>query len=335
MRNRSAHELLAQLRATPRVKLGSWPTPVTEVSPRGGPSILVKRDDLSGWGRGGAKARKIEHLIGYMLARGYTDLVTVAGNVTNLAFDLIPALDRAQIGAHLHIIDDPPVTAEQRASIFAGLGERVTLLGRNRSESFRRTWARWFELRRAGRRPFWVLPGVSHPAGIVGNACGYLELMDQLRDAGRPLPRAVFVTAATGTTVAGFLLAERLRRQIGERRVRIVGVQIYPGRISASTRWLTRWAALAGGDFPLRLPLEIASDALGGGFGRFQPELAELCERVQSETGLVIDPIFGGKTWLSMQRELLRGKACDGEVLYWHCGFTPEWRTLGKMVAAS
>ena len=43
------------LQAAPRVDLGQWPTPV-EYLERG---IWVKRDDLSGLGRGGAKARKI------------------------------------------------------------------------------------------------------------------------------------------------------------------------------------------------------------------------------------------------------------------------------------
>ncbi|HET9929560.1 MAG TPA: pyridoxal-phosphate dependent enzyme [Polyangiaceae bacterium] len=327
---------LARLGAYPRYSLCAWPTPVERHELRNGPAIWVKRDDLSGWGRGGAKARKVEHLLGHLLAHGYTDLVTVAGNVTNLAFDLLPALDRAGIAGHLHIIDDPPVTAAERAQIFSGIAERVTLLGPSRREAFRRTWQRWFELRRQGRKPLWVMPGVSHPAGILGNAAGYLELVEQLELAGHALPTTVFITAATGTTVAGFLMAERLRRQRGGRPIRIVGVQIYEGRTRAATRWLMRWASLSTGQrLPFAPPVEIASDALSGGFGRFTPELAELCERVQSETGLLIDPIFGGKTWASMERESARRKPRDGEFLYWHCGYTPEWRTLGKMVNAT
>ena len=206
----------------------------------------------------------------------------------------------------------------------------------SRSHAFRRTWLRWFELRKSGRKPFWVMPGVSHPAGILGNAAGYLELMEQFRDARRTPPRAVFVTAATGTTVAGFLLAEQLRREQGEPPIRIVGVQIYPGRTRTSTRWLARWAALGiQQGWSIEPPVEVASDALSGGFGRFTSRIAELCERVREETGLMIDPIFGGKTWFSMEREVLRTKPRDGEFLYWHCGYTPEWRTLGNMVRAT
>ena len=324
---------LAALRAWPRVSLGQWPTPLVEVQARAGPKILVKRDDLSGWGRGGAKARKIEHLIGHMLARGYTDLVTVAGNVTNLAFDLLPALDQVGIGAHLHIIDDPATSAEHRREIFGALAERLTLLGPSRSEAFRRTRARWLSLKRRGRRPFWVMPGVSHPAGVIGNACGYLELVDQLEAAGREPPRAIFVTAATGTTLAGFVLAERLLRLSGRRATRIVGAQIYPGKIQASTRWLSRWAGLAltrrlaGG-----LPVVTSDAALAGGFGRFDSRLVELCERVREEAGICIDPIFGGKTWSVMEGELRSKRPKDAEFLYWHCGFTPEWQSLGTRV---
>ncbi|HEY6080500.1 MAG TPA: pyridoxal-phosphate dependent enzyme [Polyangiaceae bacterium] len=322
---------LVALRSAPRSPLGKWPTPLLEVEARGLPSILIKRDDLSGWGRGGAKARKIEHLIGHMLARGYTDLVTVAGNVTNLAFDLLPALDHVGIGVHLHIIDDPPTLPAHRAQIFGALAQRLTLLGPTRSEAFRRTWARWLQLRREGRRPLWVLPGVSHPSGVIGNACGYLELVEQLEQLGREPPRTIFVTAATGTTLAGFVLAEALLRSTGRRPTRIVGAQIYPGRIAASTRLLSRWAALSmARRLPRRLPLEVSSAALAGGFGRFDSKLVELCARVGSDTGIEVDPIFGGKTWSVMEDAIRLERPKDGEFLYWHCGFTPEWQTLGK-----
>jgi len=322
---------LSALRSAPRVSLATWPSPLVQVQSALGPRLWVKRDDLSGWGRGGAKARKLEHLLGHMQAHGYTDLVTVAGNVTNLAFDLLPALDRLGIGAHLHIIDDPPTAAAERARIFSGVFDRLTLLGPTRAESFQRTWTRWLALRKQGRRPLWVLPGVSHPSGVIGNACGYLELFEQLSSQNCPPPRAIFVTAATGTTLAGFALAERLLRLAGKQPTRVVGAQIYPGRIHSAARWLSRWAALSSARrLPHGLDVQVSSAALGGGFGRFDSQLVELCDRVQIDAGIELDPIFGGKTWSVMEDALTRERPKDGEFLYWHCGFTPEWKTLGK-----
>jgi len=323
------------LREQRRAPLGIFPTPVEQFSLEGGPAIWVKRDDLSGWGRGGAKARKIEFLLGYMHARGYTDLVTVAGNVTNLAFDLLPALERERIGAHLHIIDDPVVPHEARHAIFAGLEGRVTLLGKSRTEAFIATWTVWARLRAQGRKPFWVLPGVSHPAGILGNAFGFIEMAEDLVARGQPLPETVFVTAATGTTVAGFLLAERALRDAGFPPIRVVGVQVYPGRTSASIRVLSYWVARhSGGKLGHDFPIEVDSSALAGGFGRYGADLADTCERVRSETGLFIDPIFGGKTWAAMEDHLRLVRPRDLGVLYWHCGYTPEWRVLGQQVSA-
>lgn len=324
---------LVWLRDLRREPLGTFPTPLEVVSPRGLPSIWVKRDDLSGWGRGGAKARKISFVIGHMLARGYTDLVTVAGNVTNLAFDLIPALERAGLGAHLHIIDDPKARPQDRERIFRGLEGKVRLLGASRAESFVATWACWGRLRARGRRPFWVLPGGSHPAGILGNAWGFIEMVEQISAAGKPLPHTVFVTAATGTTVAGFLLAERALRASGYPPIRVIGAQIYPGRLRSSIRWLSRWSALTSrGTLSSEFEIQVEDSALCGGFGRFTPELSALSQRVQVEHGLSIDPIFGGKTWAVMERHLARERPADLGVLYWHCGYTPEWRVLGQMV---
>jgi len=333
---RSPQEALARLSGLPTMALGKWPTPIDRVALPGLSPILVKRDDLSEWGRGGAKARKIRYLIGHMQRRGYTDLVTVAGNITNLAFDLLPALDRAGLGAHLHIIDDPPAESEDRGRIFAGVTDRVTLLGPSRWEAFRVTIRCWQKLRARGRRPLWLLPGISHPSGILANACGFVEMVDQLVAQGRRVPSTVFVTAATGTTLAGFVLAERLLRSLGHRPVRVIGVQVYSGPVVSNTRWLGRWAAqFAGQNVPLRLPVEIASGALCGGFGRFTPALAASCERVGEQTGLSLDPIFGGKTWSVMERHLLQTEPPEEDVLYWHCGFTPEWRRLGRMIERS
>jgi D-cysteine desulfhydrase len=66
------------------VTLGTWPTPLEPATDAVPAALWVKRDDLSGWGRGGAKARKLEYLLGHLRAHGYTDVVALTGNVTNL-----------------------------------------------------------------------------------------------------------------------------------------------------------------------------------------------------------------------------------------------------------
>lgn len=335
---------MERLRSRPRFPLAAWPTPIHRLE-RPGPvpePLWVKRDDLSGFGRGGAKARKIEHLLGHLLSRGFDELVTAAGNVTNLAFDLLPALERCGIRPTLLIADDPPSHAAIREQIFREIRGCVRLVGSRRSEVARAAVGAWLRGRAAGRRPFLLLPGASHPAAVVGNACGFLEMAAQLEETRDPLPRAVFVTVATGTTLAGFLLGEAALRAAGGPPVRIVGVQVYPGSVRKWTLALLRWTERFLG-LELSVPvgrIEIVTSVLHGGFGRFPDHIAETCGRVRETVGLRIDPIFGGKTW-SIMEDWIRGGGVGeavhpslrrggerGPVLYWHCGYTPEWRRL-------
>ena len=73
-----------------------------------------------------------------------------------------------------------------------------------------------------------------------------------------------------------------------------------------------------------RSRIEIRASALHGGFGSYPESLVELCERVANDVGIHVDPIFGGKTWSVLEAELDSSK----RALFWHCGYTPEWRLL-------
>ena len=329
----SVNAPLDSLRRQPRVVLGRWPTPIDECTLGDGRAVLVKRDDLCGWGRGGAKARKIEHLIGHLAERRRDVLITAAGNITNLAFDLLPALARHGIEPRLLLVDEPAAPPHVRAELFAGLGEGAVLVSRRWAPALARAAGLAVAARLRGKRPFLLLPGASHPAAVIGNACGFLEMAEQRFLARQPLPREVFVTAATGTTVAGFLLAEHALRAAGCPPIRVVGVQVYPGALRARTlallRWTERFLELRGG-WTDRVPagrIDLRAGWLHGGFGRYPAELGRLCEDLHQRTGLAVDPIFGGKTWAAMESSAFEA---GGPTLYWHCGYTPEWRELSQ-----
>jgi len=63
-----------QIGKYPRVRISTIPTPLEEL-PRfsaavGGPRILMKRDDLTGLGMGGNKARQLEFIMGEAVGQG-------------------------------------------------------------------------------------------------------------------------------------------------------------------------------------------------------------------------------------------------------------------------
>jgi len=80
----------ARLAALPTLDLGIWPTPVQELAGLraalgGGPRLLVKRDDLLGFGFGGNKVRKLALVAARALEEGADTLVTTGGVQSNHA----------------------------------------------------------------------------------------------------------------------------------------------------------------------------------------------------------------------------------------------------------
>jgi D-cysteine desulfhydrase len=323
---------LGRLLRAPRFALGKWPTPLEPLQCDSG-ALWVKRDDLSGFGRGGVKTRKIEHMIAYLAAHGYQELITVVANITNLAHDLGPALARAGIRPAVLAVDEPSLPRDQRANFFREAGAPVTLLGKSQllaAASLARTAGR-SSLR---RRTFIALPSLSHPAAVAGAACGFIEMAQQFREMG-DYPGTVFITVASGATYAGFLLAESALREAGLPLIRIIGVQVHQHHARPWIAGLTRWSQWKLGLTwaPVGRRIELNDGALEGGFGRFSEGTVALCRRVQERFDLRIDPIFGGKTWSVMERWLAENRP-RGPVVYWHCGYTPDWESLGCPCAA-
>jgi 1-aminocyclopropane-1-carboxylate deaminase/D-cysteine desulfhydrase-like pyridoxal-dependent ACC family enzyme len=197
---------------------------------------------------------------------------------------------------------------------YAGAGVRVLLEGAR--------------ARLRGTRTMIVPPSPAHPAAVAGAALGYVEAMQQLAEADERLPRAVYVAAAAGSTVAGFALGEALMRAAGAPAVRIVGVQVSRPPISLWLPSLVRWTARFWrlGALGSLGTLSVLRDPRHVDYGHFDAEHEVTCRRVGEQFGLAIDPIYGGKSWMALESAERTPAAADRPVLFWHCGFTPGWQ---------
>jgi L-cysteate sulfo-lyase len=88
----------------PRVNLAEWPTPLQkakQLSELLGIRLLVKRDDLSGLGAGGNKARKLEFHLGQAIAEKSTHIITTGAAQSNHAHLTAAAARKLGLQAHL------------------------------------------------------------------------------------------------------------------------------------------------------------------------------------------------------------------------------------------
>jgi 1-aminocyclopropane-1-carboxylate deaminase/D-cysteine desulfhydrase-like pyridoxal-dependent ACC family enzyme len=322
---------IERLLATPRLSLGQWPTPIESRTHRSLGRVLVKRDDMAGFGddrRSGVKARKLEAFLAYLQARNVEMLIMPLGNITNLGGDLAQVARGIGLDLHFLIANDPPLPPEMRIRLFKGLERETRLFGTSSVGITMQLCLAWARARLSGRKAFAVLPSPGHPSAVLGMACGYLEMARQIRETGGAMPRAVYIAAAAGSSVAGLALAEALMRLEGSPPVRIVAVQVtpYPLRIILPVllRWTRHFLRLRPLDFST---LSVVADPRNTGYGRFDSKHISVCERLEYELGLLVDPIYGAKTWSTMEELEAHTSETQRPPMFWHCGYTPYWRT--------
>lgn len=114
----------------PRVPLGTFPTPLTRArrleAALGAERLLVKRDDLTGFGAAGNKTRPLEFLVGEALRRGAEVLVTGGGPGSNFCPAAALAARAAGLQCELVVWGDP---ASANLALATAAGARLRPTG--------------------------------------------------------------------------------------------------------------------------------------------------------------------------------------------------------------
>ncbi len=215
----------------PRVRLGSFPTPVEAVTLPDGATLWIKRDDLSGSPLGGNKVRGLEFLLAGV-GRGDT-VVTLGASGSTHALATVTYARALGARAVVHRWpqeDNPDSTRVARAL------EQAASEIHDAGGPLRAIAASWLAtLRRRTRR---VPPGGTSPLGILGHVNAALELGEQIAAGRLPTPEQVVVPLGSGGTAAGLSLGFA----IAGIRTRIVAVAVAP-RVVANKGRVLRLAA--------------------------------------------------------------------------------------------
>lgn len=196
------------LTGRPRLRLATLPT-VLEPGPAlpGGGRLWVKRDDLTGLGIGGNKARKLEFLCAEAVESGANALVTVGAGQSNHC--RMTAAAGAVLGIETHVVlaghrpdrlQGNQLLTERFGAYqhFTGAGPAewgVLEIERERLTD---------ELKSQGLRPFSMPIGGSTAVGALGYIAGFAELMTDIEARGLDAAAIVF-TSSSGGTHAGLV----------------------------------------------------------------------------------------------------------------------------------
>lgn len=206
----SRERLVSALARCPKAPLALLPTPL-ERGPDlpGGAHLYVKRDDLTGLGMGGNKARKLEYLCGDALARESDVLITVGAAQSNHA--RITAAAGAALGIETHVVlGGPPVEAGGNQLLTRLFGAELHYPGTDDWDELEEAMDELAsDLARQGRHPYRMPIGGSTAVGACGFAAAWLELLGDCERFDLDVS-AIVHASSSGGTHAGLLAGRRV-----------------------------------------------------------------------------------------------------------------------------
>jgi 1-aminocyclopropane-1-carboxylate deaminase/D-cysteine desulfhydrase-like pyridoxal-dependent ACC family enzyme len=320
-------EIRERVARLPRIPFAFVPTPL-EACPRltaalGGPRILIKRDDLTGFAFGGNKVRALEFRMADVQARGCDAFVLVNIGQSNHA--RLHSAACVRLGLHMTIVKPSPADEEVTGNLLLDriLGvDIVEAHGRDPEAVLDETLAR---LRAEGYRPYAsTREPFSSIAGTVAYVEASIELLEQLRAAGIGPEDKVHLFLVGGTSSAGLALGGKL---LGAGwRVHAVSVG---GNADAVTRMqldrASRTAELL--DLPVGLEpsdFDVHDQYVGERYGATPPTTLAAIKLAARTDAIFMDPVYTGKAFSGLVGEVQAGKVGAGEVaVFVHTGGLP------------
>lgn len=337
-------QLTARLAALPRARLAAVPTPIEDAvrlrEALGGrsrcPRILVKRDDLTGLGLGGNKARKLDFLLGDAMAAGATSLITTGATQSNHARMTAAAARRCGLTADLVLTVVGEVPEADGNLLLDGLfGARVhfvpsvdPMLAVGNDEAIVLRIAD--ERRSGGGRPYVIPVGGSSAVGALGYVAGTLELATQLALLGVEPARLYFASGSRGTQ-AGLTLGAHLLACT----YALYGVAVSAGepeKIERARRVAGEAAALLGADGSVRGARYFTDQGfIGSGYGVPTPEGTEALLLAARSEALVLDLTYTAKAMAALVAHVRSGELTpDDTVVFLHTGGSPATLTAAS-----
>jgi 1-aminocyclopropane-1-carboxylate deaminase/D-cysteine desulfhydrase-like pyridoxal-dependent ACC family enzyme len=305
--------------------------------------LWVKRDDLTGLGMGGNKARKLEFLCGAAVAEGAGTLVTVGAAQSNHCRMTAAAGALLGLDVHLVLAGDRPDTPSGNQLLSMLFGAHLHYTGAAEShwgELEVASEALTDELRAGGAAPYRIPIGGSTDIGAMGYAAGFIELMEQCRRQSLH-PVAIVHASSSGGTHAGLVAGRAVWRELGHDVPEVLAIGVAKG-VNAGMPDIVELASdvaeLIGYRRSLVKDADVNIDTNWIGDDYAVPTEAgdEAIRWAARHGGLVLDRVYTGKGFAGLLGNASSGRWPTGsDVVFVHTGGAPSVFAAGGVPALS
>ncbi|MGI2170410.1 1-aminocyclopropane-1-carboxylate deaminase/D-cysteine desulfhydrase [Shewanella sp. MF05960] len=333
MDNLALNDLVERLKTVPRFPLLQLPTPLQPLNNfgrlLGGPTLWMKRDDLSGLEGGGNKSRKLEFLTGDALKNGHDMLVTVGAIQSNHTRQTAAAAAKAGMKCallHCAWTKDAGPNYRHVGNILLShmMGAELYVDETPRPIEDQGPLAAFMDhLRRQGHNPYLIPGGGSeHRYGSMGYINCAVELATQMQQTGVTFDYLVHTTGSSSTQaglVAGFKALGITTRIIGVADDGETAIKSRRVRELANEALITLGLPATVEDADVEV---IASN--DGDYGYADEAIKDGIRLMATHEGLIADPVYEGRAIRGLL-DLSAAKRFepDANILLMHLGGSP------------
>ena len=309
----------------PKCSLANLPTRIESmlvISKQLGVSVYLKRDDQTGSEYCGNKVRKLEYAVAEAIRQGCDTLITCGGIQSNHC--RATAAVAAKLGLKsillLRTEEEPPVCGNYFLDLL--FGAEVRFCTRDQYRLLRDDLMQniSIELAKEGKKGYIIPEGASNGIGCFGYFDCMEEIVNQENELGITFD-TVAVAEGSGGTHAGLHIANQLLC-LGKRVVSFCvcdDKEYFTQRVSAICASCLSYMGVS---LPLdSKDIEVIDHYVGRGYALSTPEELRFIARIAKENGVVFDPVYTGKAFLGLCREIEHGTfAHSKNILFIHTG---------------
>lgn len=310
-----------RLKSFPKLSLSILPTPCHRLdflSEKYGVDIYCKRDDMTGFGFGGNKSRKLEFLIGEAREHDCDTLVTSGGIQSNFCRLTAAAGAANEMSVHLILGGGRPAEATGNVFLDKMLGAQIHYVVST-------DWNDWeakskkiaSDLADKGRKVFRIPIGGSVPVGVAGYTAAFLEIMkDQIR-LNTSFDQIIHASGSGGTQ-AGLVAGKELTGWPGK----ISGISVAMDKETLEKRVFElalKTASLLGGRVN-RKSVQVDDGFIGDGYAIRTTGSEKAIELFARREGIFLDHVYTGKAANALLDWLEKGALSGQSILFIHTG---------------
>ena len=292
-----------------------------------GIQLFIKRDDLTPFGAGGNKMRKLEYLVQDALNQGATMLITVGGGQTNHGRQTAAMAAKYGLKCAIVAIDDYPGELSANMLLDRLFGCDLILKaddGRRESVQFDELTQQVIkEYEDKGEKVYFIPLGGSNVIGDLGYYDCAVELDRQAKELGIGHARVIDAVGSMGTHLGLYCGLKDIKSDL-----HLTGIAISPFSQAKGEKMVSELIKLKmtyGMDVDGTIEdLDVETGYVRGGYNLPSKEVRDAIKLMASKEGILLDPCYTGKAMAGIIDMVFEGKIAQGEdVIFVHTGGMP------------